>query len=514
MKEYLRLLAKRESKEVLGKRKANLWLLTAVLVATFLSIAFSNGSMLYLSEKMNDPFTNWVDINQEFRSNRYEQFRYELMKEDVQKRFLFDNVQSDHYNSLMFIGEKGSNPYLKVRFFEQIGGELVDAILSDDNVVNGVRMPAGKLVSDNTGFILTADVVKKLGYSTDSVPPYINYMSYSPGADTLGVKLVDDFAAAPMPVLAVVKRLPGNMDMIASQQFLQKKNDDISFPLDLNNLDYQRSLLYFVPENIPDSEFEDAVTSAVPDSIGMAFSLMPDDKPQLASWMAGHIVSVFFDSYGLPVEVYQATAANIEAAVGEKGVTRLYDYAISDRPLQQSNYISVIFNSLDSIRAFERFAKDGFQVQIEMSQVSAKENFNAVSVMANIISWAMIIFSMVCIIMFIVNMLQSYFQKVKRNMGTFKAFGISSGELIGVYVLIITAIVVTAILIAILLAWLVEMILPVLGVMKDGEYNYLSLWSVKTLMAVVIMLVATVVTVWRVMSGLLRRTPGDLIYDR
>ena len=144
LNEYLRLLAKRESKEVLGKRMANLWLLTAVLAATFLAIAFSNGSMLYLSDKMNDPFTNWVDINQEFRSNRYEQFRRELMREEVQQRYLFDNVQSDHYNSLMFIGAKGSKPYLKVRFFEQIGGQLVDAILSEDNVVGGVRIPSSQ----------------------------------------------------------------------------------------------------------------------------------------------------------------------------------------------------------------------------------------------------------------------------------------------------------------------------------------------------------------------------------
>ena len=326
--------------------------------------------------------------------------------------------------------------------------------------------------------------------------------------------LHDDFAAAPMPVLAVVKRLPGNMDMIASQQFLQKKTDDIRFPLDLNNVDYQRTLLYFVPAQVSDADFEAAVAASVPDSIGSAFSIMADPKPQLMPWMRGRIVSVFFDDYNLPVEVYQATAEALRSQAGAVGATRLYDYLHSGRPLQQSNYISVIFNSLDSIRSFERFAKDGFQVQIEMSQVSAKENFNAVSVMANIISWAMIVFSMVCLIMFIINMLQSYFQKVKRNLGTFKAFGISSGELIGVYVLILIVIVVASIAMALVFAWLVEVILPLCGVLKDGEYSYLSLWSVKTLVAVIIMIAATIVTVRTVMNRLLRRTPGDLIYDR
>ena len=62
LKEYLRLLALRESRVVLGHKYVNLWLLTIVLVATFVSIAFSNGSMIYLEEKMNDPFTNWVNV--------------------------------------------------------------------------------------------------------------------------------------------------------------------------------------------------------------------------------------------------------------------------------------------------------------------------------------------------------------------------------------------------------------------------------------------------------------------
>ena len=149
-----------------------------------------------------------------------------------------------------------------------------------------------------------------------------------------------------------------------------------------------------------------------------------------------------------------------------------------------------------------------------MSQVSSKENFNAVSVMANILSWAMIVFSMVCIIMFIVNMLQSYFQKVKRNMGTFKAFGISSAELINVYVLILLAIVVSAVLISLSVTWLIQLLLPVVGLLKDGQFNYLSLWNLKTVCSIAIVIIATVVTVRVVMSRLLRQTPGDLIYDR
>lgn len=50
--------------------------------------------------------------------------------------------------------------------------------------------------------------------------------------------------------------------------------------------------------------------------------------------------------------------------------------------------------------------------------------------------------------------------------------------------------------------------------MKDGEFNYLSLWSLKTVWSTVIVIVATLATVKLVMGRLLHSTPGDLIYDR
>ena len=39
------------------------------------------------------------------------------------------------------------------------------------------------------------------------------------------------------------------------------------------------------------------------------------------------------------------------------------------------------------ISAFQEFAKSQYNIDIEMSQISAKENFNEVSIMANILSW-------------------------------------------------------------------------------------------------------------------------------
>ena len=63
--DYLKLFIRREGKIVLGRNFSNVWLLTAMLVASFFAIAFANGSLNYLGYKMDDPFIKWVDIKED-----------------------------------------------------------------------------------------------------------------------------------------------------------------------------------------------------------------------------------------------------------------------------------------------------------------------------------------------------------------------------------------------------------------------------------------------------------------
>lgn len=513
LNEYLRLLASREAKVVLGKNYFNLWLLSIVLFATFLSIAFSNGSMHYLSDKMNDPFTNWVDIQKGYGNGDFDGLRSAVEDLALQERFFFDEVQNDNYFAFTMLTANEGYQYLEVRFFESFNSKLMQAILSDENVVENCTVSRDSLTNKTYGIIVTQDVLTKLGYSVNNIPAYLNYLSRSVNADTLGFKLYEnEFAAAPLPLLAVVKRLPGNMDMIASKFLYEQWSNDYTFPLDLNNSDYRRDITYFVEEGV--EGFEEKVTNLLPDSLNnFLFQILEDELPELKGWKNGKMKSVFIGDHNTGTQAHIDLDNKIQSAF-EEGVTRIYKYNSSEYILPQASYLSMNFYSLDSIRAFEHFVKEKYNVQIEMAQVNAKENFNAVSIMANILSWAMIVFSIVCIIMFIVNMLQSYFQKVKRNLGTFKAFGMDSNELINVYVLILLTIVLAAIIIAITLTWVIELLLPCLDIMKDGTYNYLALWSAKTIYSMIIVLGATVLTVRIVMGRMLKQTPGDLIYDR
>lgn len=513
--DYFRLFVKREGKVVLGKNCSNLWLLASVLTATFLAIAFSNASLDYLSYKMDDPFINWVDIKNEYGEGDFYGLEYALDSEENKVKYHYHNYQADYSFTYMFFGKQAQNvQYLKCRFFQNLNTPLVEAILSRDNVVRNWRISDLSAVSDNTiGVIITEEMMKKLGY--DKAPSYIDYMSYSPGADAYGFDLLDnEFARLPVPVLAVVKRLPGNVDLISSTYFYQQACNDQTYTFNMCNDEYARNLCYFIPVEVSMDKFREELKAVAAEYTQAQIQVDEYSfySPEIIPFREGIFVKLdCYDEY-LDYGTWKSINEGMLKAV--EGINRVFAYQFSDYPLTQKAFISVHFEDLDMIREFESFVRDNFKVKIEMSQINAKENFNAVSAMGNILSWVIIIFAIVCIILFIVNLLQSYFQKVKRNLGTFKAFGISNHDLISVYVLIMAAIILAAIVMSVSVAWLAQGTLHLCGVLKDGVFDYLSLWSSKTVCSILVIIVASVYTVYAVMHKLLKSTPGDLIYDR
>ena len=516
--DYFKLFFLREGKVVLGNRKANLWLLTVVLFATFLAIAFSSGSLRYLSAKMNDPFINWVDIKHDYgRDENFDKLSEALDDDASKEKYHYRGYQSDYYFSWMFFGKDDSLvQYLRCRFFGDINSALIEAILSDENVAGGCRVPDLRDVDHNTvGVIVTEEMMKNLGYKKP-YPSYIDYQRYDDGAAELGFKAVDNFVRLPLPVLGVVHRLPGNVDLISTKNCYFQDINDITHPFTFSaNPEYAGSLYYFVPDELGTEPFMDEVRGML-DEMGCD-GIEVDDryfyKPEIVPYKAGAFVSITAEDGEIPFETTAELAARIDDRFAGDDVHRVFDFAFSNYSQSKEAFISVHFKDLDKVGEFQEYVKEHFGVNIEMTQINAKRTFNAVSIMANILSWAMIFFAITCIVLFIINLLQSYFQKVKRNIGTFKAFGISNRELTSVYMLIIFCMVAAAVLISLAAVTLVQLLLPVFGLLKEG-YNLLDLGNPKTVISILVILAASVVTVRWVMQKMLKNTPGDLIYDR
>lgn len=518
LSDYFKLFVRREGKVVLGKHYSNLWLLCSVLFVTFLAIAFSNASLNYLEFKMNDPFINWVDIPNQSGSD-FNGFQQALSNDQLKQQFNYRGFQSDKNAYMTFCTSDNETQNLDGRYFEEINTALVQKILDSENVVDGCCIEQNKLNNNSFGMIITEDALRnKLGYKR--IPAYINYYAYcdARAAKDFGVELLaGKFAGVPLPILAVVKQLPNSKDYIGTKFSIREIRER---SMNLVNETYHKSLIYYVPSNVDVNKFVERLESIAGSKTSASFYCLKREDgyelPRMESFAKGDFVVLAYD---YDDELQFAENSDINKAVlqefSAQGVIRIYDYMEHSNAKEITNdYISVHFEQLDRVVEFQQYVRTKFGVDIDMSQINAKDNFNAVSIMANVLSWTMIVFAIVCIILFIVNLLQSYFQKVKRNLGTFKAFGISNKELISVYILIMLATIITAITVSASLAWFVEIVMSVVGLEKDGGFGYLSLWSGKTFASIFIIAATSVYTVYVVMRNLLKDTPGDLIYDR
>jgi len=537
--DYLRLFIRREGKIVLGRRYSNVWLLTAVLVSTFLAIAFANGSLNYLNFKMNDPFIKWVDIKNENNASAFERLEQALADSSKAKQYHYRSFSYDYEYSYYFFGAADSiQVYLKCRFFDVNNKDLIEAILDKENRVVGLSPEEVPNISDNSmGVFLTEKTLARMGYK--EAPAYVDLYQYSPGAEELGFKEIKQRVRVPVPVLGVVRRLPGSVDLVAFTNLYRQKFDEAK-ALNMNNMAYASSLCYFIPEEVDPVEFDGRLWELVESQTPASFIIDDQsfDPKELYSYKNretevdedGYVYhylgfrQVFpTDTIGLTPAVCTAVNQAIMQEYGAKGVTRVFrfDYSTSDLPT--GDYLSIHFDDLKMIKPFAEEVVNACELEIEMSQINAKENFHSVSIMAITLSVVMVIFAVICILLFLVNLLQSYFQKVKRNIGTFKAFGISNQELRRVYMTIMLTLVGISLAVSLVFVSLVQLLLPVLGLVKGEGFGFLSLWSCDVIHgfpplicvgAIVIVLVSAAVTVRIVLDNLLSATPGDLIYDR
>lgn len=515
--DFFKLFVKREWKVLLGHRYSTLWMLVAMLSATFLAISFSNASMRYLSDKMNDPFIKWVDIKNSYGEGDFTNLEYALNDSENMERFDYNSYQSDYYFSYMFFGkEKNMLQYFQCRFFQDIKTDLVSAILDEDNVIGDCKVQDLESLSDETiGVIITKNALDKLGYS--ETPAYLDLCRYSEGADSLGFELYDaEFARVPIPVLGVVKRLPSSVDIISTKYFYEQENNDNDYPFNLScNHSYTESLIYYVPDEVDPTLFiaslDDAASRSTVPAIVDEYSFY---KPEIVPFKSGRFISLVGENE-TPLLALETASMNedIMAEWADKGIVRVFDYNFSPYEVSEKSYLSVYFNKLSKVKEFEDFVAE-YKVKLDMSQINSKDNFNAVSVMANILSWAIVVFAILCIVLFIVDLLKSYFQKVKRNIGTFKAFGVSNRRLIQIYMIIVGTTLVMAIAIALAITCAFQLTFFLGGIMKEGTYNFLAIGSPKTFASIVIILCSSLETIYLVMKKLLAQTPGDLIYDR
>lgn len=507
----------KEIKVVFGKKRANWWILFFMFLVALCSIAYSDAALSYLYQKMNDPFINWVNIQNRIEApikTLVDSLSNQEQLNAVKEKYDIKNIERNVYWREEFVSLESKGVRFDGRSID-LQSDVLKKVLGDENKEKESIKEFQDMKKSSLGLIVTKEMLLKLGYSKAPYPLYIK-LAYPNDTSKvnvtslkkLGLQYSYDWVVTTLPVLAVVKRLPDNMDFLCSSSLEFQRNNngqkavldptnytnDVVFVIDdINYEKYKTEIETFVSKKFPNVTYRtDNDNDIFTEAKKMTFSNSIDSE-----W-----IQIFTKSF--------------EQEFNSKGVYRTFLFETIDVKEKPADYISIQFNSLDYIRKFVDWAERECGVKIEITQIEAKENFAIVSQMGLILSGVIIILSIAFIIMFLNNLFKNYFEKIKKNIGTFKAFGLSDKILIRIYVLVFSRLVLTSMFFAYLGVISTDYIFRLCHLHYEKNEDYLLLNSINWYLigTMIFILIGTMITIYISTKKLLKSTPGDLIYER
>lgn len=510
-KDCYKLFFRKELHVILGKRKANWWILFTMFLFTILSISFSKSSLTYLDQKMNDPFINWVNVQNTSNApiNKLIQ-EVSNTKDDnpISKRFGFQSFEENIYRNLVFVTDNNKLVPFEGRTIQSTSS-ILERILDKNNLIEGRTLLANP---KSLGLIITKDMLSRLGY--DKTPLYVDLafpfdLSKETLVNSLGLKVSSDYFGVPIPVIAVVKQLPGMMSFLCSEYLVQQRdNQDNTF--DLTKPEYCKSLEYVSNDN---SLLNDSLKALISTLTTRSFDM--EETEEKESFIDCKHWTIIFDQVdSIPSNEIGKISSAINSHFAKNSLKRVYTFNTTSQTITiPTDYLSINFLRLDSIKSFAQWANEECFVQIDMTQIDAKNNFNIISRLGNALSYAILAISIAFIVIFLMNLFRSHFEKIKKNIGTFKAFGMSNNWLISVYMLVLSTMILSALTLAFLLSLLIEFITAKIGILNEGAPIFDVLSDI-TLISISATIIISIVTIFITTKQLLQSTPGDLIYER
>lgn len=508
-KDAIKLFLDKEGKELRGKKNFNFIILAVIFLFSIVSIGFGSASLNYLDYKMNDPFVNWIKIvlNQQTATNDKIPLNDFLNNKSNQIKYQF-SAPEDNFILNMFFHNFKNGKNIQMTGIRIAPGKLMDKILGADNCI---EKSDRSFMDGDLGIVLTLESVERLGYSKDDMPSFV-YLSRTydiTTCESVGLKNEHngEFNVA-FPVVAVVKQLPGMNSFLFTNRFFRDCCSSVETTWDITD-PINNKLLTFVGE-------KDKIEN-LSSYISKKYSLAGSIEPYRESWN-GDLYKVTFMPKGSSLDDCTAFYNKIvnENQSELTSVVRLYDFVpITNYELDRPSSISVQIDDLDAIRTFQEALSKQCGINLEMTNVEAKENFNFVQRMGNVLSICIIFLSLLFICFFIYFMLSTHFQKIQMNLGTFKAFGISNKTIFFIYNILLLRITLFAYLIAFLLVLACSLILNQFTSMQAGtDFYWIDIFTWQNVVLLCMSLFATIATSTIVARNMLANTPGDLIYNR
>ncbi len=530
--DFSKLFFKRELLPLTGRNYSNLLIMIAMLFIAFTVIGFAEGSLRYLETKMRDPFINWVNvIPQPHRGIPINRVLDELNSEEISQKYQLKNaigynrIQYNFYDFQDIIAyyESGELNHDRIYPFAartlDLGDPVMDEIFSSRNHIRGEAYTG----ASETGLVVTADMLERLNYPLNT--PYI-WMDFMAARTS---DMTDVRVAIPVKVRAVVRYLPGLAAWTASTYFNQQRRYHFGNN-PFNPLNDNRLVIAYHGDKEQVSEvvtlLEHLLGQVTMISGHSLASVWSEPRYDENDNIERYLLYANFRPREITMEQLDAIFLELfnheDTAPFRDYIYRLFDYETRFRSLQtveQYDRISLNFSNLDQLRQFSVLLENNYNLHIDMAQIESRENYNFISRLTGIISLVLIGFSVVSILLFMAYLLKRHLESISRNLGTFKAFGLSDNILINIYVQIVLFILGCATIIGLILSAMfgyaggMRLILFLFGAkMETGIY--FSLASYYLLLALTLLILFSVITLRAITRKILSNTPGDLIYER
>ena len=491
-KDFIQQIGIPEFKSVIGKWGINIMFLIGILLISLIAMGIAEGSLNYLKKKMSDPFMQFVDVDHTLEpAVGHKQFDIQVAKDYLKEDSNgVKSVFETHVKQERFVNIDNKDiEKTKIGFILDEQNAFYKSLV---DVEKNLFITDNKFHDNQWGIIITERFMDQLGI--DKFTPYINIKKEKRNSDNQIIDL-----SFPVPICGVVEKLRNNKDFIMTKKLysLLYGNSHL-IPL-LKSDSSQGVCKWFIPNvTVLSDELKDK--SVVKSEIYVEQSLP-------------HVKGIMVESENFTIDLSSYNAY------------RVYDYNVRGnleikKNMGNPDTYTLLFKDPDYVLPFDSWIEKNYGIDLEESRMEAKRNFSFFEKLSKLLSSALIIFSIISIIFFIINLLLSHINKNKRNLGTLKAFGLPNKYIIILYSTITLLLVTISYISAyVLSALLGQVVLDSYIVFKEiSSENYLKYVVfdnrdfIKTFVQFV--LLPTIIIIYRLYKYLHKVTPGDLIYER
>ncbi len=507
-----------------GRRKRNLAVLSVVTLLTFLSVGFALGGLAYLSEKLNDPFVRQLSFQANNKVTDVPNSEAKTTVKGWSELYNFKEQDVRMYGpTFNRFKTADGQPIRSYRGRSMSKGDpVLEDLCAPGNVVwKSEKTPKPRDLVEgmddaNIRIIVTRAMLVKHGYKPDDPPSYLRIVR--PGDRPWQV-----------PLLAVVKKLPDRAAYILTHNaWLALEGVPSSIYVEASD----QLFVHFegLRDDVAKNQLLNALKKEVSKS-GIAvdrytwrngtmnversrWTTRDEDvlELQLQRGTRAH-----FDLANKLTSFFQANQGTPLYAWGGKGGVRIPDQEGADK----FKNMSVYFNSLEKVTPFaERLTAEYEKVEVDLSSIENKDSLRLFSGLAYILAIFLIGFSILSITTFVNSLISAHFQRIQRNLGTLKAFGLSKKVLMRAYARISLVFV----LISTAVGFVVAMGIGSAGTMRlmiqaarlplAPNVLYFDLFNAESAITFVVIVIASYFFVRINLNRLLKYTPGELIYDR